>query len=129
MRRFTLSLLLTFIIFLSAYPTSSHAWVKTSEESYHTGMQGLEGRKIITKTNYRNDGSGEWLKSSTKYQFRTTNGKSCKVKATLNSRTNAKLRYSTGHMPSSGRWGGDIIVVQKKEGTYRWNIHFDFDWN
>lgn len=107
-------------------PLTLSAAVKKSTVSCNSGMSNVQCRIVQTRTNYRNNGSGDWLKSNDTYQFRSTNGKFCKIKGSLTRATNAKLVYSSTNASRSGDWGGSgIQVSQKKEG--RWD--YSINWN
>ena len=89
-----LNLFIIFVIPLMLVPITSQAGISSNTEICDSGMAGVECRKIVTE--YRDDGSNEWLKAGVVFQFRSTNGESCNVHGQL---TNAK--NVTGSIPSA----------------------------
>jgi|GEM_PF-2086804 len=111
---------------LVTMPLTLSASVHKSTETCNSGRSNVKCQVIKTNTNYRKNGSGDWLKSSALYQFRSTDGSSCKINGSLKSANNAKLVYRSTTASRSGDWGGSgIKVEQKNEG--RWNYQLGWE--
>ena len=127
MLKVILSGLFSYLFFSFVFSSSLHARVDKSTEYCSSGSSNIECRKIETRTNYKNNGSGDWLKSSDAYQFRSKNGKSCKMKGSLRNKNNVKLVYSSAYVNKRGDWSKPgLLVEQRKEGAWRYNINWKF---
>jgi hypothetical protein len=98
--------------------------IRKSEESFETGVPGLEGKKVETETDWKPDGSGEWLKPNHTMYFCTTNGKAAEIavvkeQCTLN---NCKIVYSKVWAPRNGDWSGPI-QVEAIQGDKPWSYN------
>ena len=122
---------LLIILLLAAAVFTVTAKVTKRTESSSTGIQGLKSQKIITETNYKADGSGDWLKPNTAFQFATTNGKGCKITAdkSRSSLRNCKITYSSTYANKAGRWSSPGIVIEALgEGSYSYNLSYKVEW-
>ncbi len=110
-------LFIIFVIPLILSPITSQARISTNTEACDSGMTGVQCRKIVTE--YRDAGSGEWLKAGVAFQFRSTNGKSCNVRGELTNAKNIHITYKTSDFKKSGEWSKPGLVIEQiKEGAW-----------
>ncbi|MBN1904313.1 MAG: hypothetical protein JW927_04370 [Deltaproteobacteria bacterium] len=118
-----------FFIFMGlCFSTYVLSKVLTSEDSCSCAS-GLECRKIITDTDYRNDGSGDWLHSNHVYQYKSKNGKSCNVTVNIVSSRfiNCKVIYQSCYVSENGAWSKPGIVIEAL-GEGEWSYHLDLSY-
>jgi hypothetical protein len=114
----------TFLAFTSA----TQAKVIKDTNWCQSGKNSIECRVIETRTNYRDDGSGDWVKSSDAYQFRSKDGSKCKVRGNLTSASNTKMTYTSTYVNSSGDWSKPgLVAEQRKEGQWQYRIRWEFE--
>ena len=112
-----LFLFIIFVIPLTFVPVASQARISRDIETCTSGMAGVECRKIITE--YRDDGSQEWMKAGVAFQFRSTNGKSCDVHGKLTNAKNMHMTYKKSDFKKSGEWSKPGLVIEQiKEGEW-----------
>lgn len=110
-----------FTLLLLSIPFTSNASETT--KNCNSGVEDIECK--VSRTTYN---SSSWNHDTDMYYFRSTNGRSCNVKAHLKSNTNAKLVFSHTGVLSNGQWGSSGLRVKqddkKKDWKYniRWNI-------
>jgi hypothetical protein len=104
------------------------ARVDKSTRSCNSGSPQVDCRIIETRTNYKDDGSGDWLQSSDAYQFRSRNGLGCKIRGELTTSSNTKLTYSSTYANKSGEWSAPgLVAEQRKEGGWSYNISWNMN--
>lgn len=106
-----------------------HAKITKHEETVYVSEPGMEAKKIITDTDWKRDGSGDWLHPNHMISFRTTDGRwaDIRVDKALSTFTNCKLVYSSVHASSDGEWSGSGILIEAIEGDKPWN--YRIIWN
>jgi len=113
------------------FSTFAFSKVTKSIEACYTGIPGLECRKIVTDTNYRNDGSGEWLKPNHALQFRSTNGKSANIRVnkSRSSFRNSKVIYKSAYVNKRGDWSKPGLVVEARgEEAWSYDLNYNIEW-
>ena len=130
MSKLIISSLFSFLYFFFLFSLSLEAKVDKSTEYCSSGIVYVECRKIEIRTNFEYDGRGDWFKSSDTYQFKSTNGKSCKVKGFLiniTDKTNAKLVQSITYVNKRAEWSmPGLLVEQINEGEWKYDISWRF---
>ena len=107
-------------------PIASQARISSDIETCESGMVGVQCRKIITE--YRDDGSKEWLKAGVVFQFRSTNRKSCNVQGKLTNAKNMHMTYKTSDFKESGEWSKPgLVIEQVKEGAWSHSTTWKID--
>lgn len=121
--------LILFIIFVKSLmliPITSHARISSDTETCDSGMAGVQCRKIVTE--YRDDGSDEWLRAGVAFQFRSTNGESCNVHGKLNNAKNMRMIYNTSYPKKSGEWSKPGLVIEQiSEGAWSHSTTWKID--
>ena len=119
-------LFIIFVMPLMLAPKTSQARISSNTETCDSGMTGVECRKIVTE--YRDDGSGEWLKAGVVFQFRSTNGRSCNVNGKLTNAKNIHMIYKTSSFKKSGEWSKPGLVIEQiKEGAWSHSTTWKID--
>ena len=98
-------------------PITSQARIKTTTATCDSGIADVQCRKIVTE--YRDDGSGKWLKAGVAFQFRSTNGQSCNEHGKLTNAKNMRMIYETSYPKKSGEWSKPGLVIEQiREGAW-----------
>jgi len=119
-------LIIIFVISLMLTPITSQAIISTHTESCDSGMANVQCRKIVTE--YRDDGSGEWLKAGVAFQFRSLNGKSCNVHGELTNAKNMRMIFETSYPKESGEWSKPGLVIEQiREGAWSHSTTWKID--
>ena len=119
-------LFIIFVMPLMLAPITSQARISTDTETCDSGIAGVQCRKIVTE--YRDDGSDEWLKAGVAFQFRSTNGKSCNVNGKLTNAKNMRMIYKTSYPKKSGEWSKPGLVIEQiREGAWSHSTTWKID--
>ena len=122
MRQFSV---LIFLMLLTLSPVISQARTKTTTATCDSGMSGVECRKIVTVTDYQEDSNRNWPKARVSFQFRSTNGNSCKVQGKLTHATNMRIIYNTSYLNKPGEWiKPGIVIEQIRKGIWPHSVNW-----
>ena len=103
------------------------AKVRESTRSHSTGIAGLECRVTKVETDYKKDGSGDWVKPYEKYEFRSTGGERFKLVVDMDrsSFTNCKLSPSYPLIADKyGNWSGSWNIESIDGSAYSYNLRW-----